>query len=165
MAAVEATGISALQLHGPIEASEIQLARKEIPDLFLIKSLPIAIDIPEEQSTTEALKELKAYEDDVDCFITDTKTTVAGELRFGATGVTHPWSISAAIVKSSKIPVIIAGGLNPENVSEAIKATKPYGVDVHSGVEDPQSSDTPALRLKCKLRLEAFIKNTSNSLS
>lgn len=154
--AVQRTGITSLQLHGPISKVEIEKARSAEPKLMLIKSLPVAIDIPIEEARKESLSELKDYEEHVDCFITDTKTTVNGELRFGATGVAHPWAISEAIVRASKKPVIIAGGLNPENIAEAIGACKPYGVDVHSGVEDKDSASVPALRLKSTSLIEAF---------
>jgi phosphoribosylanthranilate isomerase len=52
---------------------------------------------------------------------------------FGGTGVLCNWEIAAEIAK--KRPVILAGGLTPENVAAAIQAVRPYGVDVSSGVE------------------------------
>ncbi len=61
------------------------------------------------------------------------------EDRLGGTGRTHDWSISRAIadrVAENGPPVILAGGLSPENVGEAIQAVRPFGVDVNSGVED-----------------------------
>lgn len=53
---------------------------------------------------------------------------------FGGTGVRCNWEIAANIAKIR--PVILAGGLTPENVAEAIRTVQPYGVDVSSGVED-----------------------------
>lgn len=53
---------------------------------------------------------------------------------FGGTGVRCNWEIAAAIAKDR--PVILAGGLTPDNVAEAIQTVHPYGVDVSSGVED-----------------------------
>lgn len=56
---------------------------------------------------------------------------VSGE--YGGTGVLSNWEIAAEIAK--KRPLILAGGLTPENVAAAIQAVRPYGLDVSSGVE------------------------------
>lgn len=57
------------------------------------------------------------------------------EGQLGGTGATHDWNISSSISRDLKTPVILAGGLNPSNVAEAIKMVRPYAVDVSSGVE------------------------------
>ncbi len=53
----------------------------------------------------------------------------------GGTGKTHDWSLSRSIRDSAKVPVILSGGLTPDNVVEAIIRVKPYAVDVSTGVE------------------------------
>jgi phosphoribosylanthranilate isomerase len=53
----------------------------------------------------------------------------AGDRQIGALGVTHDWELDRQIVDSVSIPVIIAGGLGPENVVDAIKSVRPAGVD------------------------------------
>ena len=70
----------------------------------------------------------------VDGFITDTYAPETG--ASGATGRTHDWTVSRGLVQLSPKPVILAGGLTPTNVRQAIAEVRPAGVDVHTGVED-----------------------------
>jgi len=55
--------------------------------------------------------------------------------RVGGTGLVHDWNLSAQIVRESTIPVVLAGGLTPANVTGAIEAVRPWGVDVNTGVK------------------------------
>ncbi len=56
--------------------------------------------------------------------------------QYGGTGKVHDWTVSMQIKEAvAPVPVILAGGLKPENVKEAILTVKPYAVDVASGVE------------------------------
>jgi phosphoribosylanthranilate isomerase len=54
---------------------------------------------------------------------------------YGGTGVTGDWGLAEKLVKTSDYPVILAGGLTPDNVSVAIQKVRPYAVDVSSGIE------------------------------
>ncbi|MFW5837260.1 MAG: phosphoribosylanthranilate isomerase, partial [Desulfovibrionaceae bacterium] len=67
-------------------------------------------------------------------FITDTFDPATG--ASGATGLTHDWSVSRRLVELSPRPVILAGGLGPDNVAAAVRAVRPAGVDAHTGLED-----------------------------
>lgn len=71
----------------------------------------------------------------MDSFITDTFDPTTG--ASGATGRVHDWTISRALVDLSDKPIILAGGLNATNVRQAIRAVRPAGVDVHTGIEGP----------------------------
>ena len=70
-------------------------------------------------------------QDGIDAIVLD--TMVPG-LK-GGTGETCDWGIAASIVQTVALPVFLAGGLTPENVTQALSAVKPFGVDVSSGVE------------------------------
>jgi phosphoribosylanthranilate isomerase len=70
----------------------------------------------------------------------------------GATGLVHDWNVSARIVASARCPVILAGGLGPDNVADAITQVRPAGVDS----ETRTSSDSDRRR-KDLAKVEAFI--------
>jgi phosphoribosylanthranilate isomerase len=67
------------------------------------------------------------------------------ELAYGGTGQITDWGLAADVAKST--PILLAGGLTPENVTEAIRIVRPYGVDVSSGVESaPGKKDHAKMR-------------------
>jgi phosphoribosylanthranilate isomerase len=55
--------------------------------------------------------------------------------------VPHNWEVSSKVVLNAGIPVILAGGLKPENVGDAVKCVRPYAVDTASGVETAGKKD------------------------
>ncbi len=70
---------------------------------------------------------------------------------YGGGGVGFDWSLVATL-SGSGVPVLVAGGLKPSNVAEAVRATRPYGVDVASGVESsPGIKDLDAVRAFVRL--------------
>ncbi|MBN8954366.1 MULTISPECIES: phosphoribosylanthranilate isomerase [unclassified Rhizobium] len=96
---------------------ETLLAR--YPDLKILQAIPM--------TGPEALDHAAAFEPYCDTFILD---SVAAHIDgIGAAGVTHDWSLSREIVKRSRLPVILAGGLGPDNVQAAIAAVQPWAVD------------------------------------
>jgi phosphoribosylanthranilate isomerase len=76
---------------------------------------------------SEAVEQALAYEPHVDWILLDSVSeSVEG---IGASGVVHDWEVSREIVQAMSVPVILAGGLGPENVAEAIANVGPAGVD------------------------------------
>jgi phosphoribosylanthranilate isomerase len=112
--------IDAIQLHGS-ESPEFcrRLADAEIR---FAKAVPV--------TASKSLVDLPNYF--TDAVILDSST--GG--KFGGTGKPFPWKFAPEFVRHHpRINVILAGGLNPENVAEAVRAVSPRGVDVTSGVE------------------------------
>jgi phosphoribosylanthranilate isomerase len=123
-------GVRKVQLHGNVTVLELGRLKLLAQDIAVIKSL-VVNDYNLLELESSVLK-LSPY---VDAFITDTYDPATGAC--GATGKTHDWAISRRLVEISTKPVILAGGLNPENVRRAILRVKPAGVDSHTGVEGP----------------------------
>jgi phosphoribosylanthranilate isomerase len=82
-----------------------------------------AVDADDEQ--------LGAYADAADALLVD----ALDERGAGGTGRTADWNRTRAVVDALEVPVVLAGGLTPENVREAVTTVRPFGVDVASGVE------------------------------
>jgi phosphoribosylanthranilate isomerase len=101
----------------------------------------------------EAVARARVLERRADALILDTYDAQTG--RGGATGRTHDWTISRQIVDSVRLPVILAGGLTPDNVAEAIAHVRPWGVDVHTGVEGSGGKRDVA-------KIQAFIANAKS---
>lgn len=140
--------VSHIQLHGNISLKELQKLSHIAPSLYVIKSLVVRTDGSNRDTLLNTVKDIAPF---VDAFITDTHNPKTG--ADGATGMTHDWSISAELVQESPCPVILAGGLTPENVADAITTVRPAGVDAHTGVED--SSGRKNKTLVCKFVQEA----------
>jgi len=117
------TNANTVQLHSYIKESEVRKIKETLPYVKILRLIHVSED-------GKLLNELE--ENFIgDCLFLDSINTKTNQ--FGGTGLTHDWNKSAEIVKNSKLPVILAGGLNPNNVKDAINLVKPYGVDTNSG--------------------------------
>jgi phosphoribosylanthranilate isomerase len=131
----EAVGLDLLQLHG-----------EEPPEALAGLSLPAlkAVRVGKSFTATEALR----YADCARGIVVDTR--LPGETRLpGGTGVPFDWSLVKELAE--RVPfLMLAGGLSPENVAEAVRAVRPHAVDVSSGVERMPGKKDPA-------RVRAFV--------
>ncbi len=134
-----------VQIHGNIELEELQKVKRSGIDV--IKSLVIS-----DNNYKEIFYQLSLFDKMVDAFITDTYDPSTG--ASGATGKVHDWEISKRVVETTKTPVILAGGLNPDNVIDAIKYVKPAGVDAHTGIEDENGNKSEELMREFVLSAE-----------
>ncbi|MEA2032420.1 MAG: phosphoribosylanthranilate isomerase [Euryarchaeota archaeon] len=127
---IEDTGADCIQLHGEESVEHVaDLRACTESSTRIIKKIGVSGD------REKCLENALAYEDVVDAILLDTAAISGRTGEIGGTGKQHDWSISEEIVERVKKPVILAGGLNPDNVARAIEQVKPYAVDVSSGVE------------------------------
>lgn len=133
----------AIQLQGDEPPEMVAEIKKALPGTCVVK----AVHVGEGREMEKAL----AYEKVADAILLDTMSP-----NRGGSGTTHDWAVSKKIVASVRKPVILAGGLNPENVADAIRAVRPYAVDVASGVEGEG-------RVKDAALVEAFIANAKEA--
>jgi phosphoribosylanthranilate isomerase len=120
--AVELAGLvgpDALQLHGEWTPEEVAYVRAETGTKVLL-----TVDA-DEHERAERLAEA------ADALVVDSTT----EEGAGGTGRTHDWEATGDLAARLTTPVVLAGGLTPDNVAEAVEVADPFAVDVASGVE------------------------------
>jgi phosphoribosylanthranilate isomerase len=107
--------------------------RKQLPSILFMRSVPV--------TGAESIAIARSYDGIVDFLLLDSHRV--GDTQIGALGVTHDWNISRSIVESVRTPVILAGGLGPDNVADAILAVRPAGVDskTRTDVGDSHTKD------------------------
>lgn len=104
-----------------VPAASVRKLRPLLPaGMRIMQAIPVG-------SSREAVDHALAYQEVADLLILDSVTPEIDGI--GASGETHDWNISREIVQRTRIPVILAGGLDPENVAEAIRVVQPWGVD------------------------------------
>jgi phosphoribosylanthranilate isomerase len=128
-----------LQLHGS-ESPERVLTIKAMYGIPVIKALSVR--------TTDDLKKVEAYIGIADRFLFDAKPPKGSELP-GGNGVSFDWGLLNGL--DPRLSFMLSGGLDPDNVAEAIRLTRPFAVDVSSGVESGPG-------LKDAGKIKAFVK-------
>jgi phosphoribosylanthranilate isomerase len=115
------TGIDLIQLHGNESPAYCGLMDKPVIKVF---------HITKEKSTNDVMNEIEAYAEVADYYLFDTKSSGS----WGGTGKSFDWNILKHL--GIHKPFFLAGGLNPDNVRNAIKAVNPFAVDLSSGLEE-----------------------------
>lgn len=137
-----------LHLSGDIEKmtpDKIAKLRPLIPSTRIMQAIPVI--------NQQAFEIAQSYQNVADYLIVDSFSKNIGGI--GAAGFTHDWNISRAIVAASRIPVILAGGLSPENVAEAIKFVRPWGVDSLTFTNSPMNKGKIYKDIE---RVKAFVR-------
>jgi phosphoribosylanthranilate isomerase len=134
---------SVIQIHGENQHSA-EAIRRKLPNTILIGAInaQVANDL---DAISKAAKVFDAVL--LDSF---------AEGQYGGTGMVHDWEMSKQVKQVIQPkPLILAGGLNPENVAKAVRTVKPYAVDVSSGVEQQPG-------IKNHKKIVEFIKNAKD---
>jgi len=122
---VRALQPGAVQLQRLAEPAAAAALRAQFPSLIILKSF----NNEDQENKKLSLSDIRSYihRYQVDAIVLDSK--------YGGSGTTHDWTISQELVRQmQELPVILAGGLDDQNVAAAIQQVRPFGVDVMSGV-------------------------------
>jgi phosphoribosylanthranilate isomerase len=133
-----------IQLVDALPPGSYRTLRAALPGIKLVQ----VIHVLDELSIDEAL----ASAEEVDALLLDSGNPKLAVKELGGTGRRHDWTLSRRIVEQSRVPVFLAGGLNPENVRQAIDSVQPFGLDICSGVRTDGKLD--------RQKLERFFSRT-----
>jgi phosphoribosylanthranilate isomerase len=141
IAAIQDCGLTGVQIYSGCEADAAPRLRERFSSLRILRVVHF-------QQGLEVELRIARADRAIDAVLVDSRTAKL----LGGTGVPFDWKAARGKVAGSQLSIIVAGGLNPENVGEAIKVLKPWGVDVASGVESAPGKKDPA-------KVRAFIEN------
>jgi len=128
---IQAARPAAVQIHNDLALSELKKIRET--GVKLIKTIPVSQD----SHVNNLIEQIQGLSGVADSVLLDTSRNG----KTGGTGIPHNWEISSKVVMKAGIPVILAGGLKPENVCDAVQCVHPYAVDTASGVETDGKKD------------------------
>ena len=129
----------AIQLIGEYTPIDIQYLKKALY-CKIWKTISIPSTGTDETAYLSLLKLINSYKKaGTDAIILDTLVAK----KKGGTGQVCDWNTAEKLVKNINIPIFLAGGINPENVCDAVKKVRPYGIDLSSGVEKAPAQKDP----------------------
>ncbi|GGY04585.1 N-(5'-phosphoribosyl)anthranilate isomerase [Litchfieldella qijiaojingensis] len=131
-------GVNTVQICDRLPPGSHAQLRRSLPGVSLVQ----VIHVTDQTSVSEA----RQVAPEVDALLLDSGNQSLPVKELGGTGRTHDWSLSARIAEVSPVPVFLAGGLNAENVGEAIATVRPFGVDICTGVRSDGKLDERKLR-------------------
>lgn len=120
------TQTNTIQIVDRIPIDAYHYIRNKLPIIKIVQ----VIHVLDEKSIEEAV-EISNF---VDAILLDSGNPNKNVKELGGTGRIHNWKLSKKIVEQSKVPVFLAGGINSQNVKQAINEVNPFGIDICSGV-------------------------------
>jgi phosphoribosylanthranilate isomerase len=133
------TQTNTIQIVDALSKGTYKELRSALPAIKIVQ----VIHVINEKSADEAIE----VSNHVDAILLDSGNPNLQVKVLGGTGRTHNWKLSRTICESIRIPVFLAGGLNRENVRQAIEDVQPFGIDLCSGVRTNGKLDQQKLDL------------------
>lgn len=127
-----------IQIVDALEKSEYEIIRTELPSVKLVQ----VIHVIDDHSVKEAI-EISNF---VDAILLDSGNPNLLVKELGGTGRTHNWDLSREIKNAISIPLFLAGGINKDNVKQAIETVEPFGIDLCSSVRTDGKLDPQKLK-------------------
>lgn len=115
-----------IQIVDRVETSTYASLRAALPAVKIVQ----VIHVLDESSVAEALQAAEH----IDALLLDSGNPNLSVKELGGTGRVHNWQLSRKIREQARVPIYLAGGLNPENARQAIETVEPFGLDICSGV-------------------------------
>ncbi|NJL65069.1 MAG: phosphoribosylanthranilate isomerase [Methylacidiphilales bacterium] len=134
---------SCLRLCDRILSGSYNDIRKALPGVSVVQVIHV--------STAESVDEAITIAPQVDALLLDSGNQSLAIKELGGTGKIHDWTLSCRIRELVNVPIFLAGGLKPENVSFAVEMVAPFGLDLCSGVRSHGKLD--------EIKLQEFFKN------
>jgi phosphoribosylanthranilate isomerase len=122
--------------------------KTRFPHLTLMRTIPVIGE--------QSLDLAQHYDGLVDDLLLDTDQP--GDTQVGATGVPHDWQLSRRIVRAVQTPVILAGGLGPHNVAEAIRTVRPAGVDSKTSTDQAGGPSKDIATVRALVRIAKSLR-------
>lgn len=122
-----------LQMVDAVDEGVVASLKQRFPEVDLIQVLHV--------TGPETLVQIESLSQAIDWVLLDSGNPALRVKQLGGTGRTHDWNLSRQIRESCEVPLWLAGGLNPQNIGEAVKTVRPDGVDVCSGVRSEGDLD------------------------
>jgi phosphoribosylanthranilate isomerase len=119
-------GTAAIQLVDRLERRAYADLRAALPGVRLVQVIHV--------TGLESVAEAESVAPEVDALLLDSGRPDLPVKELGGTGRTHDWKVSRSIREAVEVPIFLAGGLNAENVRDAVLEVRPYAVDVCSGL-------------------------------
>jgi phosphoribosylanthranilate isomerase len=120
------TGVNTIQICDRLQSGRYEDLREAMPGIAIVQVIHV--------TGQESIEEAVSVAPHVDGLLLDSGNQSLAVKELGGTGRTHDWSLSRRIRELVDVPIFLAGGLNADNVAEAVRQVGPFGIDICNGV-------------------------------